>query len=282
VTALQTRPRVLVAADLANVRGLVARDRVLNCVLDSRLDDAPQLDPRRLGGELWGLHDPISGQLRAAIFHGGNLIPAGTDLAALETIATALAEGNRTCSSIVGGADAVAAVWPILTRRWGPARAVRRHQPLLVTAVRPGSDADPAVQRVVPAEFGAFLPAAVEMFTEELGVSPVGAGAGYGRRVADLIAAGRAFARFGADGRVEFKAEIGALSATTAQVQGVWVRPELRGHGVGTAGMAAMIRHGLRLAPTVSLYVNDFNSTARRMYTRLGMRQQDTLSTVLF
>ncbi|MCW2493476.1 MAG: family N-acetyltransferase, partial [Frankiales bacterium] len=35
-------------------------------------------------------------------------------------------------------------------------------------------------------------------------------------------------------------------------------------------------------APTVSLYVNDFNTPARRMYDRLGMRQAGVLSTVLF
>jgi predicted GNAT family acetyltransferase len=31
----------------------------------------------------------------------------------------------------------------------------------------------------------------------------------------------------------------------------------------------------------VSLYVNDFNTAARRMYERLGMREAATLATVL-
>jgi uncharacterized protein len=79
-----------------------------------------------------------------------------------------------------------------------------------------------------------------------------------------------------------FKAEIGALSPATAQIQGVWVRPDLRGRGFGTAGMAAVLRLGLQLAPTVSLYVNDYNTAARRLYQRLGLAQVATLRTVLF
>jgi hypothetical protein len=62
----------------------------------------------------------------------------------------------------------------------------------------------------------------------------------------------------------------------------VWVRPDLRGLGIGTAALAAVLRHAFRIAPTVSLYVNDFNAAARRVYSRLGMRQAGTLATVLF
>ena len=36
------------------------------------------------------------------------------------------------------------------------------------------------------------------------------------------------------------------------------------------------------LAPTASLYVNEFNRPAQRLYARLGLRPVATLSTVLF
>ena len=283
VTGLQTRPRVLTSADVPAITALVRQDRVTNCVLDSRLAAAPELDPRRLGGCLWGMAGPGSA-LRAAVFHGGNLIPVGDDLDALELIADQLGRSRRGCSSIVGPAAAVAAVWPRLARRWGPARSVRAVQPLLVTAGLPDVEPDPAVRRVVPSEIRRFLPAAVSMFTEELGVSPLGpdGGTSYRARVAEVIDSGRAFARFDDSGQIEFKAEIGALAPGTAQIQGVWVRPDLRGNGIGTAAMASVLHHGLRCAPTVSLYVNDYNTPARRMYQRLGMHQIGTLSTVLF
>lgn len=283
MTLIQARPRVLKAADLAALRALVDADLIANCVLDSRLRIVPDLDPRRFGGQLWGVDDGAGG-LRAAVFHGGNLLPVGDDLAALELIAGQLARTTRGCSSIVGSADAVAMLWSVLAPSWGPARAVRQRQPLLCAARMPAQQSDPAVRPVELGELDRFLPAAVAMFTEELDVSPLGhdAGRSYRKRVAELITAGRAFARFDEAGRVVFKAEIGALSPATAQVQGVWVRPELRGSGVGTAGMAAVMRYALRRAPTVSLYVNDYNAAGRAMYARLGFGQVGTLRTVLF
>jgi predicted GNAT family acetyltransferase len=284
VTALHTHPRVLSERDAAAIHELVAQDPVLNCVLAARLLGGADLDPARLGGFLWGLPDGAMPGLRAAAFHGGNLIPVGSDLAALETLADQISRTPRGCSSIVGEAGAVAVMWQVLSRRWGQARTVRERQPFLTTGRCPALAADPAVRLVRPAELRRFLPAAIAMFTEELGVSPVSpeSGTGYRARVANLLATGRAFARFDDRGQVEFKAEIGALTPHTAQIQGVWVRPDRRGRGIGTQAMAAVLQHSLRLAPTVSLYVNDFNLPARRMYERLGMRQTNTLSTVLF
>lgn len=283
MTALRTLPRVLTAADSAAVHELVDRDPVLNCVVDSRLGIAPDLDSRRLGGFVWGV-DASRSSLRAAIFHGGNLIPIGDDVDALSALADQLARGPRGCSSIVGAATAVEAIWPVLRRSWGAPRAIRSRQPLLVSTMRQDHPVDPLVRPVAPSELGRFLPASVAMFTEELGMPPAGISglSNYRARVAEVINSGRAFARFDAEGSVIFKAELGALSRATAQVQGVWVRPESRGQGIGTAGTAAVIAFALQRAPSVSLYVNDFNQPARQMYERLGMRQINTLSTVLF
>lgn len=274
---------MLTVADAPALRELLDRDPVLNCVLDSRLSVAPDLDSRRLGGFVWGIDESRS-SLRAALFHGGNLIPIGDDEQALAALAGQLARGPRGCSSIVGPEAGVRAIWPALRRSWGAPRTVRRRQPLLVATTPADHPLDPGVRPVVPAELSRFLPASVAMFTEELGISPIAHGSerNYRARVAELIESGRAFARFGADGSVIFKAEIGALSSRTAQVQGVWVRPDLRGRGIGTAAMAAVLEQALRRAPSVSLYVNDYNIAARRMYARLGMRQSATLSTVLF
>jgi predicted GNAT family acetyltransferase len=121
------------------------------------------------------------------------------------------------------------------------------------------------------------------MFAEELGVSPhVSPGtAAFLARVRGLISERRAFASADFRGQIVFKAEIGAVSRHTAQVQGVWVRPDLRGRGIGARGLATVLAHALTIAPSVSLYVNDFNVPARRMYARLGMREHATLATVL-
>jgi predicted GNAT family acetyltransferase len=96
------------------------------------------------------------------------------------------------------------------------------------------------------------------------------------------VQAGRSFARI-EDGRVVFKAEVGAVTSTACQIQGVWVDPALRGQGLSVAGMAAVVGECLRsVAPAVSLYVNDFNTAARRAYERVGFIDVDTFMSVLF
>ena len=118
--------------------------------------------------------------------------------------------------------------------------------------------------------------------SEELGVSPLGPNApSYRRRIDWLLRSRRAFGIVDGDGRVAFKADLGAISPHTVQVQGVWVRPDLRGRGLATAALAAVFEHALTLAPSVSLYVNDYNAPARRLYARLGMREVATMATVL-
>ncbi|NEE18436.1 GNAT family N-acetyltransferase, partial [Streptomyces sp. SID7499] len=82
---------------------------------------------------------------------------------------------------------------------------------------------------------------------------------------------------------VVFKAEIGAATPQACQIQGVWVAPEHRGKGLSEAGMAAVLRYALAdVAPVVSLYVNDYNTPARKAYRRVGFREVGAFMSVLF
>lgn len=284
MTAVRVRARALDEADRPELDVALAADPIGQCVVAARLaaTTGPANQAAHLGGRLWGLGP--AGALRAVILAGGNLVPVLGEPADLRALAAELAQRPRPCSSVVGHRDAVLAVWEELRRPWGPARDVRTAQPLLATSRPADVHPDPLVRRVVPAEITRYLPAAQAMFGEELGFRPAidDPSSPYRRRVADLVAGGLAFARFDDDGRVLFKAEIAAVSDRCCQVQGVWVDPGRRGRGVGTAGMAAVIRAGLALAPTVSLYVNDYNRAARRVYDRLGMQRVGTFATVLY
>jgi len=143
---------------------------------------------------------------------------------------------------------------------------------------------EPRVRPVRTSELEILMPAAVAMFTEEVGVSPlrVDGGAGYRARLADLIHAGQSLAWI-ERGEVLFKAEIGAVSRSACQIQGVWVAPSLRGRGIGAAGTAAVVEYArTSIAPVVSLYVNDFNAPARVAYRRVGFREVGRYASVLF
>ncbi|MGI8450358.1 MAG: GNAT family N-acetyltransferase [Streptosporangiaceae bacterium] len=273
--------RLLDDRDRDDVLELCDRDPVVNVFVSSRVHEAG-LDPVRLGGQMWG-YVP-GGKLSSACYAGANLVPVGATPAAATAFAGRARLQGRRCSSIVGPSDAVGQIWELLRPYWGQPREIREAQPVMAISGPPRVPADAQLRRVRPSELDVLLPASVAMFTEEVGVSPLGpdGGAAYRARVAELIALGRAFARI-EDGRVMFKAEIGAVTPHACQVQGVWVRPELRGQGLAVAGMAAVVQEALvTIAPVVSLYVNDFNAPARAVYRKVGFTERATLTSILF
>lgn len=236
----------------------------------------------RAGARVFGYGPP--GRLESMCWLGANLIPVHATGEAVAGFAELARREGRSCSSIVGPAEPVLDLWRRLEPDWAPAREIRGNQPLMVTSAPAPVPPDPAVRLVRTGEVGMLFPASVAMYTEEVGVSPVTEAGGrvYRQRVAELVRARRAYARF-ERGRVVFKAELAVVTEHTAQVQGVWVAPECRGRGLASAGMAAVIADALaRVAPSVSLYVNDYNDAARRVYRRCGFRTVGTFATVLF
>jgi predicted GNAT family acetyltransferase len=264
--------------DRRGVRSILEADPVAACMVAARVEVAG-LDPWRLGGELWA----VGARLDGLCFSGANLVPLRGERSALRCFADRARRHGRTCSSVVGRAELVLPMWEQLAEHWAPAREVRADQPLMVLAGPPAVAPDPWVRQVRIDELDRYLPAAVAMFTEEVGVDPRAGdgGAGYRARVAELVAAGRAFARF-EDGQVVFKAEIGALSAQVGQIQGVWVHPARRGEGLGTIGTAALVEPLARMGRIASLYVNAFNHPARAAYAKVGFSQIASFATILF
>ncbi|GGS56699.1 MULTISPECIES: GNAT family N-acetyltransferase [Streptomyces] len=278
----QTTTRVLEPSDLGAALAILESEPVANAFVTSRVQVAG-LDPWRLGGEMWGWY--ADGRLRSLCYSGANLVPICAGPEAVRAFADRARRAGRRCSSIVGPAEPTAQLWRLLEPSWGPAREVRANQPLMVTeSPAPDVTPDPLVRRIRRNETEVLMPACVAMFTEEVGISPLAGDGGllYQARVAELISTGRSFARID-DGKVVFKAEIGAATPQACQIQGVWVAPEHRGKGLSETGMAAVLRYALTdVAPVVSLYVNDYNTPARKAYQRVGFREVGAFMSVLF
>jgi predicted GNAT family acetyltransferase len=276
--------RVLDESDEAAVHRLLATDPVASCVLAGRVE-VTGTAAASLGAPLWGFGGGRT--LEAVCLAGANLIPfavPGAERASAAAFAERARRSGRRCSTIVGPAASVAPLWDLLAPHWGPARDHRPRQPLMAIDRPPAVAGEPRVRPVRPAELETLLPAAVAMFTEEVGVSPlrVDGGVSYRARVAELVRAGQSLAWI-EDGEVLFKAEIGAVSRAACQIQGVWVSPARRGRGIGTAGTAAVVEYArTTIAPVVSLYVNDFNQAARAAYRRVGFREVGQYASVLF
>lgn len=278
----QETTRVLEPGDLDAALAILHSEPVANAFVTSRVQVAG-LDPWRLGGEMWGWY--ADGMLTSLCYAGANLVPICATPEAVRAFAERARRSGRRCSSIVGPAEPTAELWRLLEPNWGPARDVRTNQPLMVADRLPGTVApDPCVRRIRKDEMETLMPACVAMFTEEVGVSPLAGDGGllYQARVAELVGSGRAFGRI-EDGKVVFKAEIGAATPHACQIQGVWVAPEYRGQGFAAPGMAAVLRYALAdVAPVVSLYVNDFNAPARAAYRRVGFQEVGAFMSVLF
>jgi predicted GNAT family acetyltransferase len=236
------------------------------------------IEPRAVQGELWSCGGPEE----SLCYSGSNLVPLRGGARELRAFADRANRRPRVCSSIVGRAELALPLWQMLESSWGPPRELRPEQPLMALTERARIPADPRVRQVRMDELDRYLVAAIAMFTEEVGVDPRAGDGGraYRRRVGNLIAGGRAWARFD-DGQVVFKAEIGSLSRTTGQIQGVWVAPEHRGKGLGAAGTAAVANAVVASGRTASLYVNSYNLVARRAYQSIGFTQVGTFATVL-
>ncbi len=269
--------RVSVVRDVGAVMRVLDEDPVASCMVTSRVADHG-VEPSAIGGELWTRRRVAD----SLCYAGANLIPLRGQTADLEAFADKAMSTARRCSSLVGRAELVLPMWQRLEGAWGAARDVREHQPLMALSTSPQCATDPAVRPVRADEHDAYLVAAIDMFIGEVGIDPrIGdGGRGYRRRVAGLIATGRAWARF-ERGQVVFKAEIGSQSPSVGQIQGVWVHPDYRGRGLGTAGTATLASAIVRSGRIASLYVNSFNTVARATYARIGFTEVGTFATVL-
>jgi predicted GNAT family acetyltransferase len=275
-TSSTTRP--LGPEDLSELLGLIRRDPLVNVFVRSRVD-ATRLNQRWIGGQVLGYFE--NGALVSACHAGANIVPVEATDAAVAAFAERLLRDRVRPSSIVGPRDPVLDLWGRVESAWGPARSPRLAQPFLAISTDSPLAPDPRVRRIVLDELDVLYPASVAMFTEEVGVDPELGGSGYRARVAQLVAQGWAFGII-EDGEVLFKAEVGAVSPEACQLQGVYVRPDRRGHGIAAGALAAVVQQARRsIAPVVTLFVNDHNVVARRAYERVGFEQTTTFASIL-
>lgn len=273
--------RVLGPEDLPEALELMAADPVVNVFAEHRARQT-SLEPRWMGGEMWGYDE--GGELVSLCHVAANLVPVNATPAACAAFARRAARVGRSSATIVGPQAPVRWLWDDLSQHWARPRDERWEQPHLEISSNPLVQPHPGVRRTTEAQIEALYPACVAMYTEEVGVSPEldGGSSLYRARVSQLVSRGWSFSLI-EDDRVLFKAEVACRTERAAQVQGVYVDPSVRGQGYGTRGMAAVVATVLaEMAPTVSLYVNAHNTSARRAYEKVGFRQTATFATLMF
>lgn len=273
--------RILGNHDLDEVMGLLMRRPLENIFVASRIDTAG-LDPYMLGCQVVGFeHD---GELVSLCHAGSNLVAVDADDEAVEAFVRYLGPRRR-AASVMGVAEPTMRLWEGLSQTfggsWSEVRDLRPDQPLMSISATPPVAPDPRVRRIGLHELDIYFDAAVQMYTEEVGVSPLEPTNSYRNHVRRLIEQGRAFGIV-EDGEVLFKSDVGCAVDRYCQVQGVWMHPRLRGQHLAGPAMARVVELCRERWPVVSLYVNDFNMPARRLYESVGFTTVGTFATVLY
>ncbi len=281
---LRTRSPVqtLSSHDRDEALELCARDVAANVFVAARILESG-MDSRV--GSLMG-HRAADGRLDSACWTSANVVPVALDDETRPAFAERLRRWRPRCASLLGPQEQVMPLWELLAPMWGQPRTVRDDQPLMGTTTPPSRLGVPLDPRVRPArrdEVDLVLPASVHMFTAEIGYPPYTGSARHYRAVLQgLIDHGQTYVIV-EDGRVVFKADVGSVALGCAQIQGVWLSPELRGQGLSVPAMAAVVEQVMADHGTayVTLYVNGFNAPARATYRRIGMEDLGTFSTIL-
>ena len=258
--------------DVAPLRRLLDADPMMNAYLRSEL---------RLGVEYaawWGVRQ--GDRLRAALLGGALTVPCLTEAEDAVRLAES-ACGRHPPRMLVGPRDAVIALRDAMLPARVP-RDVRDPQPLLVlTRDVPLPDTPSPVRLATRDDVEALTFAAAAMHREEMGdPQPMDPGA-WRARMTSLVDLGWSWVWTERD-TVIFKAELSAWTPEGVQIQGVYTHPGRRRRGVATAALASMCRAVLRQVPACSLYVNNTNTGALRVYERLGFRQTGDFATVFY
>jgi ribosomal protein S18 acetylase RimI-like enzyme len=226
-------------------------------------------------------------RLVAAALSAGEtlLFVASEDPARAAALARGLPLAGGGFRVIVGPSPAVDAVWAEFAARGMRARLVRDQ---VVLTLRPGDlpPASPRANRLRLAEtadLNELVRATMSMHAHETLEAPLERDEPVFRRTVEYQASKRRIwvIREGDPPTLRFKASVSAFCTYGAQIEGVWVPPPYRGAGYAREGLRQLCAELFRSVDTVSLYANEDNAPALRLYeTHLGFRRAMPFKTV--
>jgi hypothetical protein len=222
------------------------------------------------------------GHIVGVFYDGTSVVIASHDIQAIdEFVHSTFIDGSL--RTIVGPSPAVARCWHVLKNRLLSTVSYRAHQPLYMIDRNSlmGFRDDAFVAQADASELDEISSNSAAMISAELETkSPIRAH-DLRERVRNQIERGWWWRARNLQGSIIFQCHIGCVSAATAQIQGVWTPPPYRRVGNARRAFGAIIDRLLDHHPTLSLYVNDFNLPAIRLYERVGFQKVGDLATII-
>ncbi len=229
-----------------------------------------------------GLFTAIDGDRMTGVASFGRQLVLAAEPQALSAFAE-LARRRRGERMIVGPRRVVAAFWNLVRDGRPAPRLVRERQLVMaVDAERLRRPDGAARVRIAEArDVAETVNASAQMIQHELEYDPRRTSPEFAAGVRAMVERERWWVAQSGE-RLCFFCSVGPQSDATAQLQGIWVPPELRGRGYATASLSAICARLLEDVPTLSLYVNDFNAPAIALYRRVGFEHVADFQTLLF
>jgi uncharacterized protein len=178
--------------------------------------------------------------------------------------------------AIICSAELVDALWQRLRTRIDPPSVVRMNQPIYALQRMRGPTELRSGRFATVADLDQLVPACAAMHMEEVGINPLDRDAfGYRERIRELVEKRHSIVRM-EGGKIAFKCEFSAVTPEAVQLMGVWTAPQYRNRGFARQTLEELCGMLIRGGRSVTLFVNDFNTPAIRLYESLGFERIGT------
>jgi len=175
--------------------------------------------------------------------------------------------------AIISPANLVEELWKHLRNRVDPPTVVRMTQPIYAIRRRFDYPELKEARFSTMRDLDALVPACAAMHKEEVGIDPLERDAqGYRERIRELVERKRSIIRV-LDKTIVSKCEFSAVTDEAVQLMGVWTHPHYRRRGLMKDTLREVCGYLFRKGRIVTLFVNDFNRPAIRLYESLGFQR---------
>jgi RimJ/RimL family protein N-acetyltransferase len=265
--------RPLTSADTHDARALLRARPLHNVFLD-------YVVAAGVLGRVPGFHGfALHGRLEAILMIGpqGGTALEVRDASAFAPLAAAASRSAPRPRHIVGSEDVTEPFW---REYHGFAAGLRwtRREPVFVVSraglrAAPASGAHAVLEPARASDVAEITANSAEQHREDLHDDREAADArGFRERHANDVRDGRWWI-VRERGRIVFQVHVGAAGAQAVQLGGVFVPPAVRGRGHAIAGVSGICARLLERHAQVTLYCDESNERARRVYERVGFRE---------
>ncbi len=263
--------RALSDDDARPTLAFLRRDPLINVYLISRLLEERFISATQMIDVRYGDDVVLVASLATNIVMAADpATPSDIIDAAAAVLAERILTRMLAVRAIISPAPLVESLWRRLRAQLDPPTVVRMSQPVYAIAGRLDYPDLGAARLANMHDLDALVPACAAMHKEEVGIDPLDRDAiGYRERIRELVEKRRSVILV-REGTIVAKCEFSAVTPEAVQLMGVWTDPRHRRQGYGRTLLREVCGHLARKGKSVTLFVNDFNQPAIRLYETLG------------